>query len=473
MRGGPKFFNMKMGDEKECDNNDQQEGQDEDEEEDEIDYFQFNTKSRNLKDYMEECEYLILSEDEGVGEDDDDFPYHLCSEEELEASLGFTYSDGWPQTTTVPLDSLAASLKLQKIAKTEILHLTELWKNQPVKYTEVELRVRLGFALYGQPRRRDGHYEREQEDRLDVIIKLLLGRPSSLGTSSTVSIDGQEKKEGRSCYLLEVLILARDLKDDSIHRFFLFSYRRSCGDDDDDQSVFNEEEHFTDYSGRYYVNFQDWLQNNTLPPMEIIYPARGYYQVSQDGEVFLERGLTPAASLASTVTRWTDGIMAVTGICLTIAAFTAPPLLALGIGGGVLTAYSAGRASSQLMDRYRHGETVSPFDSNAREQWIDLGLSALSGTAGFLATKLFISAQRGKRILSAQRVMVKMFSATSLCASGLRRLPVRPNKRLNSSCRRRHKHLTALEALQTVVAKFFFTRSVETFREEMETLRKI
>eukprot|EP00981_Chlorochromonas_danica_P013329 scaffold6156_cov179-Ochromonas_danica.AAC.1 len=206
--------------------------------------------------------------------------------------------------------------------------------------------------------------------------------------------------------------------------------------------------------------------------MEIIYPAHGYYQISLDGEVFLERGFTPAASLVSTVTRWTDSIMAVTGICLTIAAFTAPPLLALGIGGGVLTAYSAGRASSQLMDRYRHGETVSPFDSSAREQWIDLGLSAISGTAGFLATKLFISAQRGKRILSAQRVMVKMFSGTSLCASGFRRFPSPPNKQFDG-CRRRQQHLSALEALQTVVAKFFFTRSVEAFHEEMDTLRKI
>lgn len=43
-----------------------------------------------------------------------------------------------------------------------------------------------------------------------------------------------------------------------------------------------KEEKFMDHTGRVYVDFADWLQNNTLPATKILYPSDGHLKLKEN-----------------------------------------------------------------------------------------------------------------------------------------------------------------------------------------------
>lgn len=145
-------------------------------------------------------------------------------------------------------------------------------------------------------------------------------------------------------------------------------------------------EKFVDYNlatqeARTYASFEDWKNNNQLPPGEMTYARNGHLTAGVDGKPQLETGNTP-----NTVdTAWEawikpalDGAALVGGIVLLGAAVVGTGGTAVMVGGALLGAYGAGTGGVELADRAAHGQTLSLGNAQARNAWLNVGTSALS-----------------------------------------------------------------------------------------------
>ena len=146
------------------------------------------------------------------------------------------------------------------------------------------------------------------------------------------------------------------------------------------------QEKFVDYNlatqeARTYTSFEDWKNNNQLPPGEMTYARNGHLTAGVDGKPQLETGNTP-----NTVdTAWEawikpalDGAALVGGIVLLGAAVVGTGGTAVMVGGALLGAYGAGTGGVELADRAAHGQTLSLGNAQARNAWLNVGTSALS-----------------------------------------------------------------------------------------------
>ena len=145
-------------------------------------------------------------------------------------------------------------------------------------------------------------------------------------------------------------------------------------------------EKFVDYNpatqeARTYASFEDWKNNNQLPPGEMTYARNGHLTAGVDGKPQLETGNTP-----NTVdTAWEawikpalDGAALAGGIVLLGAAVVGTGGTAVMVGGALLGAYGAGTGGVELADRAAHGQTLSLGNAQARNAWLNVGASALS-----------------------------------------------------------------------------------------------
>lgn len=146
------------------------------------------------------------------------------------------------------------------------------------------------------------------------------------------------------------------------------------------------QEKFVDYNpatqeARTYASFEDWKNNNQLPPGEMTYARNGHLTAGVDGKPQLETGNTP-----NTVdTAWEawikpalDGAALAGGIVLLGAAVVGTGGTAVMVGGALLGAYGAGTGGVELADRAAHGQTLSLGNAQARNAWLNVGASALS-----------------------------------------------------------------------------------------------
>ena len=146
------------------------------------------------------------------------------------------------------------------------------------------------------------------------------------------------------------------------------------------------QEKFVDYNpatqeARTYASFEDWKNNNQLPPGEMTYARNGHLTAGVDGKPQLETGNTP-----NTVdTAWEawikpalDGAALVGGVVLLGAAVVGTGGTAVMVGGALLGAYGAGTGGVELADRAAHGQTLSLGNAQARNAWLNVGASALS-----------------------------------------------------------------------------------------------
>jgi Domain of unknown function (DUF4781)/A nuclease of the HNH/ENDO VII superfamily with conserved WHH len=144
---------------------------------------------------------------------------------------------------------------------------------------------------------------------------------------------------------------------------------------------------FVDHIGRKYDSFNDWKDNNKLPPGEMTYPKDGHLTAGADGKPQLEKGNTPETA----DTFWEkygrpvlDGVALVGGIVIGgIAIFStgglATPLVIAGAG---IAGYGAVRSGSELYDRASHGQTINPLESGeARSAWLNVGASVVGFAA--------------------------------------------------------------------------------------------
>lgn len=95
-----------------------------------------------------------------------------------------------------------------------------------------------------------------------------------------------------------------------------------------------KEEKFMDHTGRVYVNFADWLSNNTLPATKILYPRDGHMKLKENDEAKPDVILEDSAECSRPVKTLmacdiASGVVGVaTGIGLTMA--TGKPALSTG-----------------------------------------------------------------------------------------------------------------------------------------------
>ncbi len=150
-------------------------------------------------------------------------------------------------------------------------------------------------------------------------------------------------------------------------------------------------ERFVDNQGRTYRSFDDWKENNQLPPGKMVYPSGGHLTP----DVHLTTRTTPRTvdTPLEHVKGWIDDAALVGGV-------VAGGAVLLGSGGalapvvlGAATTWQTFRSVESLDDRHRHGQSINPFtDEGARGEWLNLGAGALSlaslgatGLAGRLA----------------------------------------------------------------------------------------
>jgi Domain of unknown function (DUF4781)/DNA/RNA non-specific endonuclease len=166
-------------------------------------------------------------------------------------------------------------------------------------------------------------------------------------------------------------------------------------------------ERFVDNIGRAYDNFDDWRENNQLPPGSITYPSGGHLTARPDGTIALEHGNTPKTvdTFGEHFTQVVDKVALVGGIVaggvlIVGTGGLATPIVigagAVAVGAGAWGAY---RSGSELADRADHGQSIDPFsDETARGLWLNVGASALSIGAFGSAARLAQLGRAGRAI---------------------------------------------------------------------------
>lgn len=150
-------------------------------------------------------------------------------------------------------------------------------------------------------------------------------------------------------------------------------------------------ERYVDNTGASYKSFQDWKDNNQLPPGTMFYPSQGHLTANADGSVKLDHGDTPATP--DTTWKQIKGVLnsaaMVGGIIAGGALIIGTDGLATPIVAGIATAsgaWGAYQTGSQLYYRSQHGLSNNPVtDSTARGLW--LGLAANTAGMGAFASE--------------------------------------------------------------------------------------
>lgn len=181
-------------------------------------------------------------------------------------------------------------------------------------------------------------------------------------------------------------------------------------------------EHYVDDQGRRYDNFAAWTTQNTLPPGKQTYPVNGHLSKGSDGRVALEDGNTPRTidSFGKGFLLGVDytalGLGIVSAGLLTVLSDGAatPVLMAAATGAGL---WGAGRATVEIVDRGKHGQTINPANSGkAFGLWLNLGAN-VAGICAFGSSLRVASLGRVGEGLSTAEAAVH--GVTQLSAFGL------------------------------------------------------
>ena len=107
-------------------------------------------------------------------------------------------------------------------------------------------------------------------------------------------------------------------------------------------------EKFMDHTGRVYMDFEDWIKNNTLPAVKLLYPRDGkLVNLSEDGEHQVDCVVEDSAEMQRILAPWACDLAV--GITTGIVATILTGGLALGVLGIISASY--GRTGFRLHDR--------------------------------------------------------------------------------------------------------------------------
>jgi hypothetical protein len=182
--------------------------------------------------------------------------------------------------------------------------------------------------------------------------------------------------------------------------------------------------------GRVYKTWNDFLDENKLPECEMIFPKNGRYQADDNGNVILDKQLSPACNVSASILLAADVATTVGGLAaggiFFAAAFiptvAAVPFLlpAAGITGVVTGMYAVGRSGYNLYDKYKHGEDFSFWESSeARAAYINIvaGSLGFAGAGANVMMSTLIS--QGFNVGNGARAAMNTVNVINLAASGV------------------------------------------------------
>lgn len=147
----------------------------------------------------------------------------------------------------------------------------------------------------------------------------------------------------------------------------------------------NRQHSFVDCIGRVYNSWNDFMENNKLPESEICYPVNGVYRQDAFGQVELKFGhckssvLMEVADIANNLLAFGSFGVAATALAFPVAA---PLVAAVSVGTAVGGVYGAARATQDLVDRKKHGQSVGLADGRSLGNW----MSVITGFTGVGST---------------------------------------------------------------------------------------
>ncbi|MEA2173778.1 MAG: hypothetical protein QOD00_1370 [Blastocatellia bacterium] len=160
-------------------------------------------------------------------------------------------------------------------------------------------------------------------------------------------------------------------------------------------------EHFVDNTGRTYSSIGDWKDNNKLPAGRVSYARDGHLTGANGRADILTEDTHANSFWEHTVVPFFDKVALVGGVIVAGALIIGTDGLATPIvmgAGGAVSAWGAGRAGSELLDRYNHGQTLSPTDAQARMAWLGFGANVVGLAALGASARVASAVARGAEV---------------------------------------------------------------------------
>ncbi|XP_050673585.1 uncharacterized protein LOC126971353 isoform X1 [Leptidea sinapis] len=226
--------------------------------------------------------------------------------------------------------------------------------------------------------------------------------------------------------------------------------------------------YYVDNAGRYYKSFDDWYNNNKLPPGLMLYPYRLVLSAKSNGRANCYYAKTPSDRADSKTARAVDTTTAVVGIGSSVGLLFASGGLAapLVIAGVASAAWGTGRASYQLVDRASHGEKINPFtDSQSRMLWLGVAANIASFGAMGATMRLSSMAARAKDISSTFRLVTNIANGTNLTLSTVAILNTTIHMILHKD------ELTKMDVLFHLASVAFWTKGVFSYKTSGAIIR--
>jgi len=173
----------------------------------------------------------------------------------------------------------------------------------------------------------------------------------------------------------------------------------------------NSQVFFVDFFlGRTYKNWDDYMENNTLPEGNIFYPKSGFYDETKS----LIPYTTPASRKSKKYLKKVDLSMRIASTVGSISLvygllnpMTAPLMLTTVATLGSSSIWETGREIQNLIDIYRHKQCLSV--SQLCKEWVKLSISITSTVTALLPVKAISSvATEVKAITNASRLEKSM-----------------------------------------------------------------
>jgi hypothetical protein len=287
------------------------------------------------------------------------------------------------------------------------------------------LKEKVAFAFHGPPQTLNG-YDRKQNKKTDYIFEVIMKQNNLIAKwkdrviisfiyMCTEPLPEEKQKLAKkypdynpSCdfTLLPIFVL------------------RKCKNSTNPCRV------IIDNVGRVYQTWNDFLDENKLPECEMIFPKNGRYQADANGNVILDKQLSPACNVSASILLAADVATTVGGLAaggiFFAAAFiptvAAVPFLlpAAGVTGLVTGAYALGRSGYNLYDKYKHGENLSFWESSeARAAYINI----VAGSLGFVGAGANVMMSnlisQGFNVGNGARAAMNTVNVINLGASGV------------------------------------------------------
>lgn len=234
---------------------------------------------------------------------------------------------------------------------------------------------------------------------------------------------------------------------------------------------------YVDTGARKYSDWSDYLDKNTLEKCIYCYPAEGLYETSQQNEVLVKFGTSPACDLVNRIFSIFDTVSTVVAITATgvgvAALLTVPiagPVLAATAAASVSTgAYGVTRSSYALYDRATHSQSIALTDTEARGCWLAIVGSSLGFAQGRMIASMTTAARAGEVMGTAGRIAFMVVQTGNLTVNGIgiiHGLAVLIDKTERNQ-------LTALDVFQFSASLLFFTNAVVNVKTAGSIIKEV